>query len=189
MQPIARVESAATSDHPTPPARTKLRASPRTTAVRVRFATGYLGLGMLRAAAAELRGIAHEDRRLPDVLATRADLCLEKRDWKSLVRTAKDLAQRHPGDSRGWIHWAYGLRELDMIQGARDVLLTAKRRHPDLGVLHFNLACYHCLLGEMPAAKRSLERACRLKPDWKEAALQDQDLAALWDHCSPDQIG
>lgn len=189
MKPSARVESAATSDHPTTPARRRRRASPRTTAVRLRFATGYLGLGMLEAASAELRGIPRTDRKLADVLAAQAELCLERRDWQGLLRIAKELARRHETDSRGWIHWAYALRELNMIQGARDVLLTAKRLHPELGVLHFNLACYYCLLGDFRAAKRSLDRACQLKADWKEAALQDPDLKDFWDHYDPEQFG
>lgn len=143
---------------------------------------------MLRAAKAELRGIPKADRLQLDVLALRAEILLEEHDWEGLIRTGQELARRHPNDSRGWIHWAYGLRERNMIQGARDVLLTAKRLHPELGVLHFNLACYYCLLGDMPAAKRSLERACRLKSDWKEAALQDPDLKTFWDHYDPEQI-
>ena len=155
------METAAPSDRPRIPARDRSKPSPRTTAVRLRFASGYLGLGMLRAAGRELRGIQKEDRLLPDVLALRADLCLEERDWDGLLRAGLKLARQNPADSRGWIHWAYALREMNHIDGARDVLLTAKREHPDLGVLHFNLACYYCLLGDMTAAKLSLDQIGR----------------------------
>ncbi|MFM8336403.1 MAG: TPR end-of-group domain-containing protein, partial [Opitutaceae bacterium] len=90
---------------------------------------------------------------------------------------------------QGWIHWAYALRELGRIEQALAVLQEAEPLHPKVGVIHFNLACYHCLLGDLPAAKRRLERACRIKPDWKKTALEDPDLKGLWKRFSPDEIG
>jgi len=167
----------------------KVARSPLGADVRVRFVEGYLGLGMLRQAAAELRAIRAKDRNLPAVLAAGAELHLESREWEQLITAGRELARRHPGTPQGWIHWAYALRELGRIEQALEVLLEAEPLHPKVGVIHFNLACYHCLLGEMPAAKRRLERACRIKTDWKKTALEDPDLKDLWNHFSPDQIG
>lgn len=174
-----------------PVLKTKKKAarSPLATDVRVRFIEGYLGLGMLRQAAAEVRAISVKDRKLPAVLAAKADLYLESKDWARLIATGSELAKRHPGTPQGWIHWAYALRELGRIKEALEVLLAAEPLHPKVGVIHFNLACYHCLLGDMRSAKRRLERACRLKPDWKKTALEDPDLQTLWEHFKPDQIG
>ena len=163
--------------------------SPLAADVRVRFIEGYLGLGMLRQAAAEVRAFPARDRKLPAVLAAKADVHLEARDWKRLIATGSELAKRHPGAPQGWIHWAYALRELGRIREALEVLLAAEPLHPKVGVIHFNLACYQCLLGDMRAARRRLERACRLKSDWKQIALGDPDLKELWNHFTPDQIG
>jgi hypothetical protein len=37
------------------------------------------------------------------------------------------------------------------------------------------------LLGDQESAKEYLRRACKMHKSWKEAALEDDDLAALWD--------
>lgn len=169
--------------------RARAARSPLTAEVRVRFVEGYLGLGMLRQAAAELRAIRAKDRNLPLVLAARAELHLESKEWEQLIAAGRELARRHPGTPQGWIHWAYALRELGRVEQALEVLLEAEPLHPKVGVIHFNLACYHCLLGDLRASKRRLERACRIKSDWKTTALEDPDLKELWNHYTPEQIG
>ena len=174
--------------NPMPVLKNKPARSPLAADVRVRFVEGYLGLGLLRQATAELRAIAAPDRKLPAVLAAKADVHLEAKDWDRLITTGRELARRHPGTPQGWIHWAYALRELGRIDQALAVLREAEPLHPKVGVIHFNLACYHCLLGDLPAAKRRLERACRIKPDWKKTALEDPDLKELWEHFTPEQI-
>ena len=49
-----------------------------------------------------------------------------------------------------------------------------------VGLLHYNLACYYCLLGEMADAKKRLRVACKMDKEWKEEALDDEDLKAMW---------
>jgi hypothetical protein len=53
--------------------------------------------------------------------------------------------------------------------------------HPDEAILHYNLACYHSLLGEFPEAKKSLTRAIELDERFKPESVEDDDLAGLWD--------
>ena len=47
-------------------------------------------------------------------------------------------------------------------------------------LLHFNLACYHCQLGEEALAMERLARAFRLDAAMKTCAMQDEDLRPLW---------
>ena len=162
--------------------------SPLTAEVRVRFVEGYLGLGMLRQAAAEIRAIRAKDRHLPAVLAARAELHLEAKEWEQLIAIGRELARRHPGTPQGWIHWAYALRELGRVEQALQVLLEAEPLHPKVGVIHFNLACYHCLLGELEETKTRLRRACQLDEELKIGALEDPDLEALWASWSPQEL-
>ncbi len=44
----------------------------------------------------------------------------------------------------------------------------------------FNLACYYCLLGDDAKARERLRKACKMEKQWKEAALDDPDLKAIW---------
>lgn len=150
------------------------------TARRLRHASGYLGLGMVAQAALELDAVDPADRDAPDVLGTRAELLLGIKAWLPLTELAEHLTQVAPHVEHGWIHWAYGLRELERIEEAKAVLLAAEPLHgKSCAVLHYNLACYECLLGNLPNAKRRLRTAIERDAHWKEAALTDPDLARL----------
>lgn len=152
-----------------------------TTSRRLRHADGYLALGLLNEAAAELAVIPREEWALPDVLSARIDLRMAKKEWGMVAGFGEQWARRHPDTENGWIAWAYALRELNRIEEAKTVLLEAEPRHGESGVLHYNLACYHCLLGELAAARARLRQACQLGKEWKKAARQDTDLKAIWD--------
>ncbi len=150
------------------------------TARRLRHASGYLGLGMVAQAALELDAVDPADRESADVLATRVELLLEIKAWLPLSELAEHLAQVAPQVEQGWIHWAYALRELERIEEAKAVLLAAEPFHgKTCAVLHYNLACYECLLGNLPNAKRRLRTAIERDAHWKEAALTDPDLVRL----------
>ena len=152
---------------------------------RVEYASGYLELGLTAAAAEELAAIDRAEEDRPEVLRVRTEYLMQAREWVRLVKVATDMAGRLPDEEAGWIAWAYALRELNRIGEARSVLLTAEvRQGKTCGVLHYNLACYACLLGERTEAMRRLRRALRLSADWREAALGDCDLQPLWPEIS-----
>ena len=151
-----------------------------TTARRLRYASGYLGLAMLHEATEELALISPADAAHPDVLGVRIELHTEKKQWDFVVGYGEQLARQHPEKDAGWIAWAYALRELNRVEEAKAVLLEAEPLHGrNSGVLHYNLACYHCLLGERNDARQRLRKAFRMGQHWKEAALEDGDLTAM----------
>jgi tetratricopeptide (TPR) repeat protein len=138
---------------------------------------------MIDAASGELDAIQGEERLSTEVMAARSDLFLAARKWDAVVAVAKVVAVQRPGDGKGWIDWAFALHELQRTAEAKDVLLQAERFLKDTpAVLHYNLACYHCLLGEMTEAKHRLRQACRLDADFKKTALDDPDLKAMRDY-------
>ncbi len=156
--------------------------SPRSTARRLRHSAGYLGLGMIAEAARELDGIVDQDRLTPEVMSARVDLHMHAKQWDLVVAASRELAQLVPEDDKGWISWAFALRELNRVEEARTVLLGAEPRlGKKCGILHYNLACYHCLLGDRKEAKRRLALASAISAEWKNAARDDIDLTALWD--------
>lgn len=102
---------------------------------------------------------------------------------------ARELAQRDPSYEKGWIDRAYALREMERVPAAKAVLLEAEPIHgKESGVLHYNLACYHCLLGEFEETKTRLHRACQLSEEFKTSALEDPDLKALWASWNPREL-
>ena len=148
----------------------------------LKYASGYLALGMLAEASDELEAIEGEDRLSPEVLFVRSDLYMKAKQWDLLLAVSRELVRKSPTHHEGWIGWAYALRELNRIEEAKAVLLEAEPIHGEkLALLPYNLACYTCLLGDLTAAKKWLARACQLDSHLKKAALADEDLKAMWD--------
>ena len=148
---------------------------------RIEYASGFIELGLLNEASEEIEAIEGEDRLSAEVMAVRSDLYMAAKDWDLVIAVARELARLTPKNDRGWIHWAYALRELGRVAEAKGVLLQAEPLHAKCAVLHYNMACYECLLGDIPEARRRLAVACKLGEDWKTAALDDPDLKAMWE--------
>jgi tetratricopeptide (TPR) repeat protein len=152
----------------------------RETRKRVEYALGYIGLGMFEAARDELGEIPKPEQAAAIVQSVRVDLHLAAKQWKKAVSVARGLASDHPEVENAWIGWAYALRELNLINEAREVLLKAEPLHGKTSaVLHYNLACYDSLLGALKSAQARLKRAVRMDEQFKLAATEDPDLVAL----------
>ncbi len=150
------------------------------TARKLRYARGYIELGLFNEAADELEGIEYADRFHPDVMAARIEVHLAAKQWAMVVDTACDLARKAPTIEVAWIHWAYALRELDRIAEAKAVLIEAEPRHgKSSALLHYNLACYHCLLEERREARKELKTAFAMDPELRSVARDDSDLKAI----------
>ena len=48
-------------------------------------------------------------------------------------------------------------------------------------VTRSSLACYECRLGRIDVAKSLLNKAFEIEPKWRAAALDDEDLNAVWE--------
>src|ERR1041385_4558461 len=92
----------------------------------IEYASGYLALRMLDEAAEELEKIGFEDRLNADVLAARSDLYMEAKQWDLVIAVSKELARQQPKTEKGWINWAYALREMQRVKEAKLVLLEAQ---------------------------------------------------------------
>jgi Flp pilus assembly protein TadD len=144
------------------------------------YALGYIGLNLLAEARDELALITPSEHETPEVLGVHIELAMAKSSWTRVITLAGKVAAIAPAFERPWIAWAYALREKQRIAEARDVLLRAEREITEPSALvDYNLACYFCLLGDLPEARRRLKRACAREPDWKAEAATDPDLAAL----------
>lgn len=147
---------------------------------RIEYGRGYLQLGLLKDAQAELDAIPVSEQMALDVLEVRIDLEMELKRWERVIAVAQHASEQRPAREQAWIAWAYALRELQRVEEAKVVLLQAEAVHGSkCGVLHYNLACYYCLLGDLTEAERRLKRACILESSWREIALDDPDLKAL----------
>lgn len=147
----------------------------------LQYAAGFIELGMFEDAVKELNAVVLHERESPSVLTVWIDVHMHTSSWENVIVISEKLTRASPADDKGWVSWAFALRELNRIEEARAVLLEAMPLHgKSCDLLHYNLACYECLLGNLPAAKRYLKTATQKDKHWKEAALDDPDLEALW---------
>jgi hypothetical protein len=149
---------------------------------RLQYARGFVELGMLSEAAGELEAVVGADQLTAEAMEVRIDLHMAAKHWELVVEMGHEFALYHPSAEKGWISWAFALRELDRVSEAKATLLQAE---PLVGrscsVLHYNLACYHCLLGEKTHARARLKKTFQMEQSWKTAALADPDLQAMRD--------
>lgn len=146
---------------------------------RISHAQGYLQLGMLAEAAAELECIQGSDAQTTEVLTLRLALLHEKQDWPAVRELARQLVRRNPAEAGLWITWAYATRRSESIEAAEAILLEAEKLHPVEPTIHFNLGCYACQRGDLPTAKRRVDAAAGIDPKFLEIAQTDPDLEAL----------
>ena len=144
------------------------------------YTLGYLELNLLAEARAEFALIKAADRETPDVLLVAIELAMASNAWARVIALAPKVTALTPSLERPWVAWAYALREKQRTTEAREVLLRGEKSIEEPSALiDYNLACYFCLLGDLPEARRRLKRACEREPEWKNEARTDPDLAAL----------
>jgi len=159
--------------------------SPRSfisTRKRIGYAKGYIELGLIKEAEEELAAIKAEDSLSMDVQRVRIDLFMEAKQWNEVVDLAGQIAEKRAEDEQIWISWAFALRELQRVKEAEQVLLRAEKIHGHKSaIVHYNLACYACLLGCLEEAGKRLKRAIRLDKRFEDEWDKDPDLRALID--------
>lgn len=131
----------------------------------------------------EVKEAAHPKRVATlDVLEKRWLRGAEKRDWNSALEVANTIVERSPDESIGWIWQSVSLHKLKRTTEARERLLTASERFPNMAIIYYHLACYTCQLGQFTESSQWWSKA--LKSGNKELltmmAANEEDLKPLW---------
>ncbi len=146
---------------------------------RISHVRGYLELGMVKEAKAELACLTEEEARRPEIVALRVGMLQATENWRELRRYAQELVEADPSDPGWWIVLAYAARRAVSVKAATKVLLEAEGRHPQDATIQFNLGCYACQLGDLAAAKARIVRAISIDSSFLKNALEDPDLQPL----------
>jgi len=106
----------------------------------------------------------------------------ERRDWAAALEVANLIVERNPGESTGWIWQSVSLHKLKRTTEARERLLAAARRFPNMAIIYYHLACYTCQLGQFTESFQWWTKA--LKSGNRELlammAANEEDLKPLW---------
>jgi tetratricopeptide (TPR) repeat protein len=147
---------------------------------RLSHTRGYLALGMLAEAEAELNAAdAGGGAELPEVRMLRVALLHEKQDWPALRTLARALVETQPEEAGWWVSLAFATRRASSLAEARTILLEAESRHRDEAIIQFNLACYAAQIGAIDEARERIRRAIDLNEAFRELARHDPDLDPL----------
>jgi tetratricopeptide (TPR) repeat protein len=142
-------------------------------------AQGYLELGMVADAAAELDRIPVAEIDGIVVVAVRLALLQEQQDWPAASQLAAAFVRRKPKEAAGWVTWAYATRRAVSLEAAEKILLEAEKLHPAEATIQFNLGCYACQRNDLVTARQRVDRAIALNAKFAKAAETDPDLAPL----------
>jgi tetratricopeptide (TPR) repeat protein len=148
-------------------------------------AIGWMELGNLAEAEADLNRISAAHQCHPDVLEVRWIILAEGKRWEAALGTARVLLKMAPNRSSGWLHQAYALRRAtkDGLKLAWDALLPAHKKFPRESTIPYNLSCYACQMNQLEEARGWFRRALLLgnREQIKQMALNDPDLLPLRD--------
>jgi len=148
----------------------------------VKAAYGWLGLGNVSEALAELQRLPADCRALSGVRVARLDCLMAAKDWDAAVVLASDLCGEYPGEPGLWPHWAYAKRRCTEgnIESAHYILSQRLDDFPDEWLIPYNLACYLCQMDRLEEAQAMLDRARAQGGEKVDAmAKEDEDLAPL----------
>lgn len=145
-------------------------------------ADGYLTLGLREEATQELvqaeqlcKGL---DTVIPQVLISMSHALLHFGDMAKAAQVLEEAVDRFPNYGELVAQRAFALRCLGLDGDAHSVLMKSNLVHT--GLLHYNLACYEALLGDVDLARVHIKQACALNVAMKKMARRDPDLWKLW---------
>jgi hypothetical protein len=148
-------------------------------------ALGWLGLGNVAEARAELTHIGPARQNHPDFLEVRWLICAREQNWEEGLQVARSLLVAAPDRSSGWLHQAYALRRAKNggLRKAWEALLPAFDLFPKEPIICYNLACYACQMDQLEAGRAWFKLALGMgaKDQLKQMALADADLEPLWE--------
>jgi len=150
-------------------------------------AEGYLELGMLDDARQAYEQLSTPTKQSVEGLTLLMEIHRAAGNTPDLEAVAERLCVVDSDNVDRWIDLALVLSEEAMLDNARELLLEAVDRFPDTALVHFHLARFECILGNLLVAKEHLARSKKLCPVCRVLALTDEaDLLPIWaDHNTP----
>lgn len=157
---------------------------------------GWLELGNHLEAREELRNLNPVLHSHPDVLELQWGICFAEKNWNACFDVGSALVQSAPKRAHGWRHRSVSLHQMKRSREAYDLLFPALEMFPKDWTIHYDMACYACVLRNLEEAWARLEKAFELgklinyrrfrslalaeAQSIKQMALGDPDLESLW---------
>ena len=161
----------------------------------LRHARGYLELGELLAdgegppppaAQTVLRRSLEEIDRLPAGVRDRSVVRLVEGealralgDYTAALTPLASAAATQPRHVEAWLGLGWCLKRLGRLDAAITALRRGLEAAPEEAILLYNLACYHALAGDVPAAIEHLSRAISIDDRFRDLTGSEPDFDAI----------
>ena len=142
-------------------------------------AQGYLELGMVEEALAELSSFTGPFAQDPDIVELRLHIQMQGERWNDALTSAEELLRITPDAVPAFIHGAFALHEMGRTSEARDLLLKGPPVLKNDPTFHYNIGCYEAVLGNKESALQSLQLSFAIDETYRDFAKGDPDLKLL----------
>ena len=144
-------------------------------------AQGYFQLEMWNDAWNELEELPPETRHFSQVIILRVLILNNLGKWEDAAIIGKGALRHYPDFGALYLATAHALRNSKGAAEARSVIVAGETFLGNEAVFHYMLACYDSALGNLEDAKEGLARAFELNKGLRSKALDEPDLAPLWE--------
>ena len=145
----------------------------------IEAAQGYLELGMVDEALAELERVPEAERLHEDVEQLRVYILMRARRWDEAIAVCLALRAERPELTLSYIHGAFCLHELGRTTEAMRLLQEGPASLLREPIYYYNLGCYHAVLGNPEEAQSCLRTSFNMDDKFREIARYDPDLEGV----------
>lgn len=157
----------------------------------LRQAAGYLELGellvdgtaptppaarkLLLRSLDTLRELPEQARSGPAASLLEGEALRALGDWDSALHPLSRAVESDPGRLEAWLGIGWCLKRLGRLSEAISALESGLESSPQEPILLYNLACYHSLAGNVPAAIEHLTKAISIDDRFRDLTDRERD--------------
>lgn len=130
---------------------------------------------LLRRALGTLRELSASERGDPQALLLEGEALRALGEWQAAVEPLGAAAAGAPARIEAWLGLGWCLKRLGRLDDAITALERGRTRSPHQPILMYNLACYHSLAGNVPAAIENLTQAIALDARYRDLTGSERD--------------
>lgn len=130
---------------------------------------------LLRRALATLAELPPADRLEAEVRLLEGEALRALGEWQAAVEPLEAAAAGAPTEPASWLGLGWCLKRLGRLDDAIAALERGRAVSPREPILMYNLACYHSLAGNVPAAIENLTQAIALDARFRDLTGSERD--------------
>jgi len=136
---------------------------------------------LLRRALAEIATLPADVQLTPQSSLVAGAALRSLGEWQAAIAPLERASLAGPRASRleAWMGLGWCWKRLERVDLAIAALESGLEVFPGLPVLHYNLACYHSLAGNVPAAIDHLQKAIELDDTFRDLTGSERDFDAI----------